>query len=120
MSALSIQFNGQGKKTTTITDAGTDEVLGPVDVQSYTNLGFYLYNSLAGGDDITSVTLETAPEISGPWVEVATLNAADIAAEAMEYSAQIGVSFKFIRVLAACGAGDTTKITTWLCATNRA
>lgn len=120
MSALSAQLGGQGKVTTTITDSGEDVALGPVDVQSYTNLGFYLYNSLEGGNDITSVTLETAPEITGPWVEVATLNAADIPAESMEFSAQIGVSFKFIRVLAACGVGNTTKSTIWLCATNRA
>lgn len=120
MSALSSQLGGQGKVTATITDSGDDVALGPVDVQVHSNLGFYIYNSLAGGDDITSVTLESAPEASGPWVEVATLNAADISAESAEYSSQINVALKFIRVLAACGAGNTTQSTIWLCTNARA
>lgn len=123
MSALSLQLGGEAKSVITITDAAAI-VLGPVDVQGYTNLGFYMQNTLVGGNDIETVSLETAPEMTGPWTVVDdALNGAGvgglIAAEETKYAAITDASFKYIRLKAACVAAGTTTLTLWVCASQR-
>ena len=123
MSALSNQLGGNGKSVTTITDAAAI-CMGPIDIQGYTNLGFYMKNSLVGGNDVVAVSLETAPEVLGPWVVVEeTLNGAGIGglivAEETKYAAIVDTSYKYIRVKGVCAAAETTQLTLWLCASQR-
>jgi hypothetical protein len=108
------------KQTTTIDgDSDGQVVLGPVDVQGYSNLGFYTENSLVGGDNIVEVLIETGPTQTGPWVELADPVAADVAAEGAAFTPIADACYKWIRLTAKCAAGETTQSTIWLCASQR-
>lgn len=107
------------KQVTTVTsDDDGQVILGPIDVQGYSNLGFYVQNSLEGGDALASATLQSGPTATGPWVSADALAAA-LASPDAEFTSVADACHKFIRVVAACANGDATQVTTWLCASQR-
>jgi hypothetical protein len=116
MSALSTQFGGSAYSVDQPVTETAATVLGPVDVQNYPNLGFYI-QSAAGSDDVTEIVVESAPLSSGPWVQVLDIaDGTSLEAEAATYGSLSNSAHKFVRVRATCGAGDTATVSTWLCA----
>lgn len=114
MSALSTQFGGMAYSADQAVAAVSGIILGPIDVQNYSTLGFYLHNK--SGDDVTSLKLWTAPVEAGPWIEVDELLAASVTADAGAYAVKADQALKLIRLEAACGAGDTAVVDVWVCA----
>lgn len=114
MSALSTQFGGMAHTSDQEVTEAYGIVLGPIDVQNYSTLGFYIHNK--GADDVASLKLWTAPVETGPWIEVDELLSANVIADAGAYAVKADQALKFIRLEAECGAGDATVVDVWVCA----
>lgn len=114
MSALSSQFNGAAvAEEAAVTDVAA-VVLGPLDLQAYDRWALYVEN-IAGGDDLDSLTIETAPTTDGPWVVLYTeATFVPLAAGEAGVAQLASQAVKFLRVKAACAAGETTTLNLWL------
>lgn len=115
MSELNSQFGGGAARSAVPVTAAYSVVLDPLDVQNYTNFGFYLQN-IAGGDTMTSALAETAPTKDGPWTTVHELLGAPLAANSATFYQLSQQALKYLRVSAKCGVGDSTTLNVWLCA----
>lgn len=114
MSEISSQFDGNAVKlTATLTDTLTT-IIGPLDLQVYE--AFVLYSENLGGgsgDDITVVNIETAPTLSGPWVNLGVVAALPLTSGASTFDQFTSQANKFVRVQASCAATDNTTVNFW-------
>ncbi len=118
MSQLSQDFGGLATSIAPVTETESI-VMGPIDVQGYQNLGFYVENTLATGDDILLVKLQSAPESAGPWIDIVDDMVEALAAEGAVHAAYTSSALKYIRLVATCAAEESTTATFWLCASQR-
>ncbi len=115
MSELSSQFAGGAVAAAAVVTDTVATVLAPLDVQAFDRFAIYVQN-IAGGNDLTSLDVETAPTSLGPWVTLSTPDFLPLAAEATGLIQLSGKAVKFLRLRATCDAGEATTLNIWLSA----
>ena len=115
MSELASQFgNAAVVLLKEVSDAGT-VTLGPLDVQAYDRVAFYIENTSAGGTAVASGKIESAPVTAGPWIEVQDLAAVmPIDGGVTKFIQFSSKSWKYIRLHLTADAADLPKINAWM------
>lgn len=117
MSALENQFGGDAVRKSVAINETSSVVLGPLDVQNYQDIGIYVENVGGGSaDPITSVTLQTAPAVDGPWVDWNAVLDGNCNNGETQFFSSANAALKYIRLSANCAAGKDTTANFWVCA----
>jgi len=117
MSELSAQFGGAVVSDTDATITETAAIptgMSAFDMQQYDRLTVYVDNS--GAQNVAAVVVQSAPETTGPWVNVDTdLLSGVLAGGATGYGTLTGLALKYVRVTLETAPATTTTATVWIC-----